>query len=52
MQQIARSEAEAMDVSLQPDFLEESKEMDIGDLDLEGIEKSCSDKSLGYVPQE
>ena len=52
MQQIARSEAEAMDVSLQTDFLEESEEMDIGDLDLEGIEKACSDKALGYVPQE
>jgi len=41
-----------MDVSLQTDFLEESEEMDIGDLDLEGIEKACSDKALGYVPQE
>ena len=26
--------------------------MDIGDLDLEGIEKVCSDKALGCVPQE
>ena len=26
--------------------------MDIGDLDLEGIEKACSDKAHGYVPQE
>ena len=26
--------------------------MDIGDLDLEGIEKACSDKVKGYVPQE
>ena len=41
-----------MDISLQPDFLEESEEMDIGDLDLEGIEKAYSDKVQGYVPQE
>ena len=26
--------------------------MDIGDLDLEGIEKACSDKVKGYVPEE
>ena len=26
--------------------------MDIGDLDLEGIEKACSDKDHGYIPQE
>ena len=40
-----------MDVSLQTDFLEESEEMDIGDLDLEGIEKSYLDKAL-YFTQE
>ena len=26
--------------------------MDIGDLDLEDIEKECSDKAHGYIPQE
>lgn len=26
--------------------------MDIGDLYLDGIEKSCADKGKGYVPQE
>ena len=26
--------------------------MDIGELDLEGIEKSCAEKDKGYVPQE
>ena len=26
--------------------------MDLGELDLEGIEKSCIEKGKGYVPQE
>ena len=52
MQQAARPEVEAMDTSLKPNFLEESEKMDIGDLDLEGIEKAYSDKVKGYVPQE
>ena len=48
----SRLESEAMDVSLQPTILEDSEEMNIGVLDIEGIEKACSDKALGYVPQE
>ena len=51
-QQEPRLEIEAMDTSLQSDLLDESKEMDISELDLEGIEKSCSDNVKGYVPQE
>ena len=31
---------------------EEAEDMDIADLDLEGIEKYCTDKWKGYVPQE
>ena len=30
---------------------EEAKDMDIGDLDLEGIEKVCVDVGKGYIPQ-
>ena len=41
-----------MDTSLLPDILDESEEMDIDELDLEGIEEACSDKVKGYVPQE
>ena len=31
---------------------EEVEDMDIGELDLEGIEKACIEKDKGYVPQE
>ena len=41
-----------MDTSLLSDILDESEEMDIGELDLEGIEEAYSDKVKGYVPQE
>ena len=41
-----------MDTSLLPKFLDESEEMDIGELDIEEIEKAWSDKVKGYVPQE
>ena len=37
-QQEARSEVEAMDTLPQSKFLDESEDMDIGELDLEGIE--------------
>ena len=33
-------------------MLDEIEDMDIGELDLEGIEKSFSKKDKGYVPQE
>ena len=29
---------------------EEAEDMDIGELDLEGIEKACIEKDKGYVP--
>ena len=32
--------------------MDEVEYMDIGELDLEGIEKSCSEKDKGYVTQE
>ena len=51
-QQEARSEIEATDTLPQSELLDESKDMDIGELYLEGIEKSCSYKVKGYVPQE
>ena len=41
-----------MDTFPQLELLDESEEMDISELDLEGIEKSCSDNVKGYVPQE
>ena len=41
-----------MDTSLLSDILDEFEEMDIGELYFKGIEKSCSDKVKGYVPQE
>ena len=41
-----------MDNFPQSELLDESKDMDIGELDIEGIEKACSDKVKGYVPQE
>ena len=50
LQQAARPKVEAMDTSLQPDFLEELEQMDIGDLDLEGTEKACLNKVKCYVP--
>ena len=31
---------------------DEAEDMDIGDLDLEGIENACADLGKGYVPQE
>ena len=31
---------------------EEVEDMDLGELDLEGIEKACTEKDKGYVPQE
>ena len=31
---------------------EEAKDMDLGDLDLEGIEKACTKKYKGYAPQQ
>ena len=29
-----------------------AKDMDVGDLDMEGIKKACADVGKGYVPQE
>ena len=34
------------------EFGEEAKDMDIGNIYLEGIEKSSADQGKGYVPQE
>ena len=34
------------------DTEEEGKDMDLGDLDLEGIEWACDGKGKGYIPQE
>ena len=31
---------------------EEAEDMDIGDLDLEGIKQACADVEKGYVSQE
>ena len=31
---------------------EEVEDMDIGDLDLEGVEQACADVGKWYVPQE
>ena len=41
-----------MQEMVEPDTGEEVEYMDIGDLDLEGIEKACVDKGKGYTPQE
>ena len=41
-----------MDNFPQSKLLDEFEDMDISELVLEGIEKSCSDKVKGYVPQE
>ena len=41
-----------MDILQQEETMDETEDMDIGELDLEGIEKYCSEKYKGYVPQE
>ena len=38
-----------MDILQQEEVLDEIEDMNIGELDLEGIEKSCSEKDKGYV---
>ena len=45
-------DVEDMDILQQEEALDEIEDMDIGELDLEGIEKSFSKKDKGYVPQE
>ena len=44
--------SEDMDILQQEEVLDEIEYIDIGDLDLEGIEKYCPEKDKGYVPQE
>ena len=44
--------AENSNEDLERDTGEEVEDMDIGDLDLDGIEQYCEDVEKGYVPQE
>ena len=37
---------------VETETMDEEEDMDIGDLDLEGIEKACVDVEQGYVPKE
>ena len=41
-----------MDFIQQKELMNDVEDMDISELDLEGIEKSCSEKDKGYVTQE
>ena len=40
------------DESIGQESKEEVKDMDLGELDLEGIEKACTKKYKGYIPQQ
>ena len=44
--------AENSNEDLKRDTWDEVEDMDIGDLDLDGIERACEDAKKGYVPQE
>ena len=45
-------DVEDMDIFQQKEVLDEIEDMDIDELDLEGIERACSKKYKDYVPQE
>ena len=45
-------DVENLDILQQEEALDEIEDMDISEMDLDGIEKSYSKKYKGYVPQE
>ena len=48
----SRKDIEDMDIFQHEEALKETEDMDIEELDLDGIKRDCQDKDSGYVPQE